>query len=263
VSARQARRARGAGVLARVALGLYPPAWRARYGDEVRALLEDSGAGVRVAVSLTWHAVPAWAWPTRHLHDRPGRMRAAWPRREWRGRCWPGWRPSSCSWPRPRIEVTGLRKRFGRTVALDGMSFTVLPGQVTGFVGPNGAGNPVTELRLLLPPGHSGGGVGRLTAVPCHAEEIILHGYGPLAPDYEAEGDEPTHRERQVIVGRDRKSHVTARTPAALPSLTGRHGCWFLLVRRHAGHGSHLLGHGVRDLLQPRAAIGRDLDVVL
>ena len=38
------------------------------------------------------------------------------------------------------IEVTGLRKRFGPTVALDGMSFTVRPGQVTGFVGPNGAG---------------------------------------------------------------------------------------------------------------------------
>ena len=45
------------------------------------------------------------------------------------------------------IEVAGLRKRFGRTVALDGMSFTVRPGQVTGFVGPNGAGKPVTELR--------------------------------------------------------------------------------------------------------------------
>jgi ABC-2 type transport system ATP-binding protein len=44
------------------------------------------------------------------------------------------------------IEVTGLRKRFGRTMALDGMSFTVRPGQVTGFVGPNGAGKPVTEL---------------------------------------------------------------------------------------------------------------------
>jgi len=38
------------------------------------------------------------------------------------------------------IEVTGLRKRFGPTLALDGMSFNVQPGQVTGFVGPNGAG---------------------------------------------------------------------------------------------------------------------------
>ena len=31
------------------------------------------------------------------------------------------------------IEVTGLRKRFGSTIALDGMTFTVRPGRVTGF----------------------------------------------------------------------------------------------------------------------------------
>jgi ABC-2 type transport system ATP-binding protein len=47
------------------------------------------------------------------------------------------------------IEVSGLRKRFGPAVALDGMSFTVLPGQVTGFVGPNGAGKSTT-MRVIL-----------------------------------------------------------------------------------------------------------------
>jgi ABC-2 type transport system ATP-binding protein len=47
------------------------------------------------------------------------------------------------------IEVTGLRKRFGAAVALDGMSFTVRPGQVTGFVGPNGAGKSTT-MRVIL-----------------------------------------------------------------------------------------------------------------
>ena len=47
------------------------------------------------------------------------------------------------------IEVNGLRKRFGPAVALDGMSFTVLPGQVTGFVGPNGAGKSTT-MRVIL-----------------------------------------------------------------------------------------------------------------
>ena len=36
---------------------------------------------------------------------------------------------------RAPIEVTGLCKRFGSAVALDGIPFTVLPGQVTGFVG--------------------------------------------------------------------------------------------------------------------------------
>src|SRR4051794_18334614 len=47
------------------------------------------------------------------------------------------------------IEVDGLRKRFGRTQALDGMTFTVAAGQVTGFVGPNGAGKSTT-MRVVL-----------------------------------------------------------------------------------------------------------------
>src|SRR3984957_13501785 len=47
------------------------------------------------------------------------------------------------------IEVAGLRKRYGPTLALDGMSFAVQPGQVTGFVGPNGAGKSTT-MRVVL-----------------------------------------------------------------------------------------------------------------
>ncbi len=47
------------------------------------------------------------------------------------------------------IEVSGLHKRFGPTLALDGMTFTVAPGQVTGFVGPNGAGKSTT-MRVIL-----------------------------------------------------------------------------------------------------------------
>jgi ABC-2 type transport system ATP-binding protein len=47
------------------------------------------------------------------------------------------------------IAVNGLRKRFGPVVALDGLSFTVTPGQVTGFVGPNGAGK-TTTMRAVL-----------------------------------------------------------------------------------------------------------------
>ncbi len=47
------------------------------------------------------------------------------------------------------VVVRGLRKRFGSTVALDGMSFTIAPGEVTGFVGPNGAGKSTT-IRVIL-----------------------------------------------------------------------------------------------------------------
>jgi ABC-2 type transport system ATP-binding protein len=49
----------------------------------------------------------------------------------------------------PIIEVTDLHKRFGSAVALDGMTFTVTPGRVTGFVGPNGAGKSTT-IRVIL-----------------------------------------------------------------------------------------------------------------
>jgi ABC-2 type transport system ATP-binding protein len=47
------------------------------------------------------------------------------------------------------IEVIELRKLYGRTRALDGMTFSVRPGQVTGFVGPNGAGKSTT-MRVIL-----------------------------------------------------------------------------------------------------------------
>jgi ABC-2 type transport system ATP-binding protein len=47
------------------------------------------------------------------------------------------------------IEVDQLRKRFGPVTAVDELSFTVRPGQVTGFLGPNGAGK-TTTLRVIL-----------------------------------------------------------------------------------------------------------------
>jgi ABC-2 type transport system ATP-binding protein len=47
------------------------------------------------------------------------------------------------------IEATNLSKRYGATLAVDDLSFTVPPGQVTGFLGPNGAGKSTT-MRLIL-----------------------------------------------------------------------------------------------------------------
>jgi ABC-2 type transport system ATP-binding protein len=47
------------------------------------------------------------------------------------------------------IEARGLTKRFGRTVAVDDLSFTVRPGVVTGFLGPNGSGKSTT-MRLVV-----------------------------------------------------------------------------------------------------------------
>ena len=47
------------------------------------------------------------------------------------------------------IEAVGLTKRYGHKVAVDGLTFEVQPGVVTGFLGPNGAGKSTT-MRMLL-----------------------------------------------------------------------------------------------------------------
>lgn len=47
------------------------------------------------------------------------------------------------------IEISGLTKHFGRTIAVDRLSFSVAPGRVTGFLGPNGSGKS-TSMRCML-----------------------------------------------------------------------------------------------------------------
>ncbi|MGA6206354.1 ATP-binding cassette domain-containing protein [Nocardia testacea] len=47
------------------------------------------------------------------------------------------------------VAISGLRKTFGRTTALDGLDLDVHPGEVHGFLGPNGAGK-TTTIRVLL-----------------------------------------------------------------------------------------------------------------
>src|SRR6266849_5481441 len=49
----------------------------------------------------------------------------------------------------PAIHTADLTKRFGRTVALSGLSMTVPRGEIFGFLGPNGAGK-TTSVKLLL-----------------------------------------------------------------------------------------------------------------
>ncbi|MER5651057.1 ATP-binding cassette domain-containing protein [Streptosporangium sp. NPDC002524] len=47
------------------------------------------------------------------------------------------------------IQIDGLTKRFGDRTAVDGLTFTVESGRVTGFLGPNGAGKSTT-MRMIL-----------------------------------------------------------------------------------------------------------------
>ena len=47
------------------------------------------------------------------------------------------------------VQAESLSKRFGKVLAVDGLSFALEAGTITGFLGPNGAGK-TTTLRMLL-----------------------------------------------------------------------------------------------------------------
>ncbi len=50
--------------------------------------------------------------------------------------------------PEPIISVQGLTKRFGAFTAVDNVTFEVCPGEVVGYLGPNGSGK-TTTIRML------------------------------------------------------------------------------------------------------------------
>jgi len=53
-------------------------------------------------------------------------------------------RPTRSVTPQPAIRVAEIRKTYGRTVAVDEVSFEVQPGEIFGLIGPNGAGKTTT-----------------------------------------------------------------------------------------------------------------------
>jgi len=72
------------------------------------------------------------------------------------------------------IEVAGLRKVFGKTVALDGLDLSVSAGEVHGFLGPNGAGK-TTTIRILLGLLRADGGTARLLGGDPWHSAVELH----------------------------------------------------------------------------------------
>src|SRR5690349_4114880 len=77
------------------------------------------------------------------------------------------------------IEVDGLRKRYGRTTALNGMTFAAQPGRVTGFVGPNGAGKSTT-MRIILGLHTADAGQARVGGRPYRSLRYPLRSLGAL-----------------------------------------------------------------------------------
>jgi ABC-2 type transport system ATP-binding protein len=92
------------------------------------------------------------------------------------------------------IEVENLTKRYGRTTAVDGVSFRVQKGEILGFLGPNGAGK-TTTMRILtcyLPPTEGTARVAGYDVLQSPLEVKRRVGYipetPPLYPDMDVAG---------------------------------------------------------------------------
>jgi ABC-2 type transport system ATP-binding protein len=77
------------------------------------------------------------------------------------------------------IEVNGLTKRYGHVLAVNDLSFTVPPGQVTGFLGPNGAGKSTT-MRMILGLNRPSAGTATIDGRPFSERRAGLRHVGAL-----------------------------------------------------------------------------------
>ncbi len=95
------------------------------------------------------------------------------------------------------INVEGLTKRYGRTVAVDNISFEVGKGQIVGFLGPNGAGKTTTMrvLTCFLPPTEGKASVAGYDVLEAPLDVKRHIGYLPESPPLypEMEVDEYLH----------------------------------------------------------------------
>jgi ABC-2 type transport system ATP-binding protein len=83
------------------------------------------------------------------------------------------------------IEVDGLTKRYGSTVAVQDLSFTVQAGRVTGFLGPNGAGKSTT-MRVILGLVHPTSGTTSVLGSPYRELERPEKRVGALLETFDA-----------------------------------------------------------------------------
>ena len=74
----------------------------------------------------------------------------------------------------PVIHTRGLTKRYGETLALDGLDLTVRPGEVYGYLGPNGSGK-TTTIRLLLGLHRPSAGSAQLFGLDAWGEPVPAH----------------------------------------------------------------------------------------
>jgi len=115
------------------------------------------------------------------------------------------------------IEVEGLTKRFGSTVAVDDLSFTVRPGMVTGFLGPNGAGKSTT-MRLILNLDRPDAGFARVNGRPYVAAPGPMHEVGALLDAKDVHGG---RRARTHLLALAQSNGIPRRRVGEVLELTG------------------------------------------
>ena len=76
------------------------------------------------------------------------------------------------------LDLDGLTKRYGDRVALDGLTFSVPPGQVVGLLGPNGSGK-TTAMRIVFGVIPADAGEVRYEGRPLDVETRRRFGYMP------------------------------------------------------------------------------------
>ncbi|MFF0793867.1 ABC transporter ATP-binding protein [Streptomyces spiralis] len=143
------------------------------------------------------------------------------------------------------IEVTGLRKRYGPTLALDGVSFTVPPGKVTGFIGPNGAGKSTT-IRVIL--GLDAPDEGR-ARVGGHAYQALNHPLRHVGALVDAAAVQPSRTARNHLLWLARSQRLDAGRVDAVLGQVGltaaarrKAGGFSLGMRQRLGIAAALLG---------------------
>jgi ABC-2 type transport system ATP-binding protein len=143
------------------------------------------------------------------------------------------------------IEVHELRKRYGPVRALDGMTFTVLPGRVTGFAGPNGAGKSTT-MRVILGLDRPDSGTALVEGRPYRSLEDPLRHVGSLL---DAGALQPSRRARDHLRWLALSQQLPARRVGEVLELTGlaavarrRASGYSLGMRQRLGVAAALLG---------------------
>jgi ABC-2 type transport system ATP-binding protein len=149
------------------------------------------------------------------------------------------------------IEVIGLRKRFGATLALDGMSFAVHSGQVTGFIGPNGAGK-TTTMRVILGLEAPDEGRALIGGQPYRALRRPLTWVGSLL---DASALQPSRTGRNHLLWLAKSQGLPA---ARVDEVTGQAGLTGMIRRRAGGYSL-----GMRQRLGIAAALLGDPAVLI